>query len=213
MAENKNQDTQNTQNSGSATNFDGEQNSNAGFDENNQSFGGQSGGTGTSARQAKDENFSASGASSSENTPIESVKDTAKGVLDQVKETAGQKLEEQKTTLASGLTSVAESLKQVGGTLRESDEENPITGFTAKYGDSLANQIEQVGSYFERKGVREVYGDVENFARRNPAIFIGAAFGLGILAARFLKSGPNRNLTQGAGQTFEAEAQTASNPF
>jgi ElaB/YqjD/DUF883 family membrane-anchored ribosome-binding protein len=146
------------------------------------------------------------------------VKDTAKGVLSQAKETAGQayglaaekattKLEEQKTTLAGGLTSVADSLKQVGGTLRESGEENPIAEFTAKYGDTLATQIEKIGGYFEQKDVREMVRDVESFARRNPAVFIGAAFGLGLLAARFLKSSP-KQLTAAAGQSFGASQST-----
>ena len=30
--------------------------------------------------------------------------------------------------------------------------------------------------------------EVEAFARRNPPLFLGAAFGLGVLAVRFLKS-------------------------
>jgi hypothetical protein len=86
------------------------------------------------------------------------------------------------------LTSVADSLKQVGGSLREADDETGITELTAKYGESLANQIEQISNYFERKDVREMMRDVEGFARRNPALFIGGAFTLGLLAARFLKS-------------------------
>jgi len=38
---------------------------------------------------------------------------------------------------------------------------------------------------------------VEGYARRNPAVFVGAAFALGFLAARFLKtSSPNQALMQ-----------------
>jgi len=33
---------------------------------------------------------------------------------------------------------------------------------------------------------------VQQFARRQPAVFFGAAFGLGLLAARFMKSSPGR---------------------
>jgi ElaB/YqjD/DUF883 family membrane-anchored ribosome-binding protein len=212
MANEQNQNTQNTQNSGSTGNFGGEQNSTADFGQN---FG--TGGSGTSTKTAKDE--------SSTTSAVETAKDTAKGVLDQAKETAGQayelaadkaatKLEDHKTTLAGGLTSVADSLKQAGESLRGGGEENPITELTAKYGDSLANQIEQIGSYFDRTDVRALVRDVEGFARRNPAIFIGAAFGLGFLAARFLKSSP-KQLTSGAGQTFSAsggESQSSANP-
>lgn len=221
MANEQNQNTENTQNSGSTQNssstgnFGGGQNatSNSG---QNQNFGGG----GASAKQAKDESSSTPGTTSG--NAVETVKDTAKGIFDQAKDTAGQayglatekaatKLDEQKTTLAGGLTSVADGLKQVGETLRDTGEENPITEFTAKYGDSLANQIEQIGSYFEQKDVREMVRDIEGFARRNPAVFIGAAFGLGFLAARFLKSSSPKQSTKGAGKSFSA-SNTASNP-
>jgi hypothetical protein len=36
--------------------------------------------------------------------------------------------------------------------------------------------------------VGELIGDVEQFARRSPALFLGGAFALGVLAARFVKS-------------------------
>lgn len=213
-----NEQNQNTQNTNSAAGFgdDKNNNTNAG-----QSFG--SGNTGASAKAAKEENTSDFGSGqSSVNNTVEAVKDTAKGLFDQAKDTAGQayglatekattKLEEQKTTLAGGLTSVADGIKQVGETLRDNGEENPITEFTAKYGDSLAKQIENIGSYFENKDVREMVSDVESFARRNPVVFIGAAFGLGFLAARFLKSSSPKHLTQGAGKSLSA-AQSATNP-
>jgi ElaB/YqjD/DUF883 family membrane-anchored ribosome-binding protein len=211
-----NEQNQNTQDTNSNTDFGGEQNLNSGL--------GQSFGSGTSARQAKmDDTSSFGNQESSGNSPVETVKETAKSLFDQAKGSAGQayglatekattKLEEQKTNLAGGLTSVADSLKQVGETLRDTDEQNPITEFTAKYGDTLAEQIEKVGSYFENKDVREMVRDVESFARRNPAVFIGAAFGLGLLAARFLKSSSPKQLTQGTGESFNNKTQTAVNP-
>lgn len=130
----------------------------------------------------------------------------ARGIYDQAKETAGQafgKVSEQATTqidtqkenLVRGLTSVADSIRQMGENLRGGEQQTPIAGFTAKYGDSLATQVEQVSNYLEKKDLREVVKDVETFARRNPAVFIGGAFALGIVAARFLKSGnPNQAL-------------------
>jgi ElaB/YqjD/DUF883 family membrane-anchored ribosome-binding protein len=147
------------------------------------------------------ENKSADRKEHSATSNTETVKDTAKGVYDQAKNTAGQAygvatkrateaIEEKKGDLAGGLTSVAESIKQVGENLRDADSQNQITETAAKYGDTLAQQIEKVSAYFEKKDVREMIGDAERFARRNPAIFIGAAFGIGLLAARFLKSSP-----------------------
>lgn len=142
----------------------------------------------------------------------DAIKDTAQGLIDKAKDTAGQaygiaaekaaeKLDEQKAVVTSGLASVADSLKQVGETLRDTDEQTGITEVTAKYGDRLAGQIEQISNYFEKNDLRGIVRDVEDFARKNPAVFIGGAFALGILAARFLKSStPSVGESQGAGR-------------
>lgn len=130
-----------------------------------------------------------------------------KEILKQAKETAGQAYEKvteqassqivtQKDNLARGLSSVADGIRQMGENLRGGGEQQtPIAGLTARYGDSLARQVEQVSNYLEKKDLRELVKDVEVFARRNPAVFIGGAFALGVAAARFLKSGnPNQAL-------------------
>jgi hypothetical protein len=116
------------------------------------------------------ENKSADRKEHSATSNTETVKDTAKGVYDQAKNTAGQAygvatkrateaIEEKKGDLAGGLTSVAESIKQVGENLRDADSQNQITETAAKYGDTLAQQIEKVSAYFEKKDVREMIGD------------------------------------------------------
>jgi ElaB/YqjD/DUF883 family membrane-anchored ribosome-binding protein len=151
----------------------------------------------------------------------DSIKDSAQGLIDKAKDTAGQayemaaekaaeKLDEQKAVVTSGLASVADSIKQVGETLRETDEQTGVTEITAKYGDRLAGQIEQISNYFEKNDLRGIVGDVEDFARKNPAVFIGGAFALGILAARFLKSStPSAAETQSA-PTAEGSGRSRS---
>lgn len=124
---------------------------------------------------------------------------TARSFIDQAKETAGQayeavtdkatrKLDEQKSTLTEGLTTVADSVRQVSGNLGSAETDSGLAGAAAKYTDTAARRLEDMAGYFENKSVREMARDLESFARRNPAIFLGAAFGLGLLAARFLKS-------------------------
>lgn len=112
----------------------------------------------------------------------------ASEALGQVKEKAAAKIDEQKTNLAQGLGSVAETIRQVGGNLREATGENEVASTAAKYGDSLANQVEQFSGYLEKHNISDLLREVEGFARRNPAYFIGGAFVLGLLGARFLKS-------------------------
>ena len=155
--------------------------------------------TGASAHRAKEKGPDGSSETEGAEGIGSVIKDSAQGLLDKAKDTAGQayematerataKLEEQKETLTSGLTSVAGSIKQVGESLREADEQTPITELTANYGERIAGGVEQLASYFQEKDLRAMAGDVEKFARKNPLVFIGGAFALGILAARFLKS-------------------------
>lgn len=124
----------------------------------------------------------------------------------QVTEKATEKINEQKGTLAQGLSSLAENLRQMDENLR-SDEKVPLAGATAKYGDTLANQVQQVADYLERKDVRAMMSDVEDFARRNPAIFIGGAFVAGLLVARFLKSSSSNT---GSGRYLSGKTETSS---
>ncbi|HXH70984.1 MAG TPA: hypothetical protein VNI60_11700 [Pyrinomonadaceae bacterium] len=126
---------------------------------------------------------------------LQQAKETAGQAYEKVTEQASSQIATQKDNLARGLSSVADGIRQMGENLRGGEQQTPIAGITAKYGDSLARQVEQVSGYLEKKDFRELFKDVEVFARRNPAVFIGGAFALGIAAARFLKSSnPNQAL-------------------
>jgi hypothetical protein len=128
---------------------------------------------------------------------------TARSLYDQAKETAGQayeavtdkaatKLDEQKSTLSGGLTTVADSVRQVSQNLGSSKTDSGLAEAAAKYTSTAAQKLEDVAGYFETRGVRDRARDLEGFARKNPAVFFGAAFGVGFLVARFLKSSTPR---------------------
>jgi hypothetical protein len=144
---------------------------------------------------------------------------TARSFIDQAKETAGQAyeavtekatstLDQRKTTLTSGLTTVADSVRQVSQNLGSSKTESGLAEAAAKYTDTAAQKLQDVAGYFENRNVRDMARDLEGFARRNPAIFFGAAFGLGILAARFFKSTPTRYNEAGSGREFPTSGGT-----
>jgi ElaB/YqjD/DUF883 family membrane-anchored ribosome-binding protein len=125
----------------------------------------------------------------------ESTSNVAGGAIDQVKEKATTKIDEQKATLAQGLGSVAQTIRQVGETVKGSEAPEGVANLTAQYSDTLARQVEQFSNYLEKNNVSDLLREVERFARRNPAYFIGGAFALGLLGARFLKSSnPNQSL-------------------
>lgn len=159
----------------------------------NQSHQSNQGSQGSQGNQGNQGSQSASGDTAAvAKETLNTVKETAGAVttqaVGQVKEKAGSMLEEQKTNLASGITSVADSIRQVGENLSQGDENNQIAALAGKYGDTLAGQVEKFSGYINDKEITELVRDVEQFARRNPLLFVGGALTLGILAARFLKS-------------------------
>ena len=144
---------------------------------------------------------------------------TARSFIDQAKETAGQAyeavtekatttLDQRKTTLTSGLTTVADSVRQVSQNLGSSKTDSGLAEAAAKYSDTAAQKLQDVAGYFETRNVRDMARDLEGFARRNPAMFFGAAFGLGILAARFFKSTPTRYNEAGTDRKFPTSGGT-----
>lgn len=120
--------------------------------------------------------------------------DTVREVTNQVKDSAGQmasqareqvaaRLAGQKDRAAEGLSSVAHVLRQSGQQLREQDQPN-ITA----YFDQAATQVDRFSSYLQQRDLGQLLDDGERFARHQPALFLGGAFVLGLLGARFLKS-------------------------
>lgn len=120
---------------------------------------------------------------------LEQVKSTAGSAYDSATHTATSKIDDQKVNLSIGLSSVADSVRRIGEGLQGGNE--PVEGVakvTAEYSDTVAKKLDQAANYFENKDLKQMYSDAESFARRNPAVLIGGAFVLGILAVRFLKS-------------------------
>lgn len=148
----------------------------------------------TSAKPAK-ENASTGNATDTAKGAVNQAKEAAGNAVEQAKDKAGSVLDEQKTNLASGVASVADSIRQVGENLGGSGENNQIAALAGKYGDNLAQQVERFSSYINEREIRELVTDVEKFARRNPIVFVGGAFVLGVFAARFLKSSGGRKRT------------------
>jgi len=120
------------------------------------------------------------------------VKDQAIQLKDKVAATATGKLEDQKTQAVSSIGNVADAIRQTGQQLRSNDQEA-----IAQYIDRAAEQIDQFTGYLRGRDMRQLVGDVESFARREPALFLGGAFVLGLFGARFLKSSGQASGAQG----------------
>ena len=170
-------------------------------------FADQSSGSGASVQPAKDNASSTeTGTRGNVTNKVKGLYQTAadsevgqaaKDALGKVKDNAATAIDDKKANLAQGLTSVSDTIRQFGDSVKSPDGEpaNKVAELTTQYTESLSQQVEKLSGYLERQDIRGLLKDLESFARRNPAIFLGGAFALGIVAARFLKSSnPNQAL-------------------
>jgi hypothetical protein len=111
-----------------------------------------------------------------------------KGIVNRVKDTATAQLTHQKDRGIDALGSVAQAIRSSTQQLRDENHDT-----IANYVDNAANQIETWSRQLKEKEINELLGDVQRLARRQPGVFISAAFALGIVGARFLKSSRPQN--------------------
>jgi hypothetical protein len=121
---------------------------------------------------------------------------TNTGIVGKVREQATAQLSSQKDKATDGLGSVAQAVRQTTQHLRDNQHET-----VAHYAEQAAEQIERFSQGLKNKDVGELMNDAQQLARRQPALFVGGAFALGLLGARFLKSSSpeNRNAYRGYG--------------
>ena len=94
--------------------------------------------------------------------------------------------EQVRTQLDTGKSRAATALRDVASSLHHPGELGEDT--VSRYIRTAGDQVQRAADYLENKDVREVVTDVEQFARRQPALFLGGAFMVGLFAARVLKS-------------------------
>lgn len=105
------------------------------------------------------------------------------GIVGKVRERAAAQLTTQKDRALDGLGGVADAVRKTTQSLREQQHET-----LAGYVDQAAEQIERLSRNLKQKDVGELVSDAQRLARRQPALFVGSAFAIGLLGARFFKS-------------------------
>jgi hypothetical protein len=113
----------------------------------------------------------------------EQAQQKASEIAGRVQEQATNQIASRKESAAQSLGGVAQAMRQTGQQLRDQDQVG-LTGYI----EQAADQVERFSSYLQNKELGDLVGDVERFARRQPALFLGGAFLAGLIGARFLKS-------------------------
>lgn len=83
---------------------------------------------------------------------------------------------------ANGIEQVTESIRRIS---LDMEGEQPAI---ANVASTAADQAERVAQYLRTTDAREILGTVENLARRQPLVFLGGAFVLGLAVSRFIKA-------------------------
>lgn len=118
---------------------------------------------------------------------LQQAKQTTNEVVSQVQQQANSQLTQQKDTIASQLSSVVNAVRQFDQSL--SNEGNgPIARFAGQYGQKAADGLDRFAQYLREQDPKQLFNDVQNFGRRQPALLIGGAFLLGFAGARIIKS-------------------------
>jgi hypothetical protein len=112
-----------------------------------------------------------------------SLGDRTRELTSQAQQKAGEQvrsgIDSGKRRAAGALAGVADSL------LHGSDE---TADGAARYIRQAGEQVQRAADWLEHADVNELTNRTEEFARRQPVAFIGGAFALGLIAARFIKS-------------------------
>lgn len=107
-------------------------------------------------------------------------------LLGGIQQRVTSRVDEQKNKAADGLGGIADVFRTAGNELRNENEA------LAQYVDMASDQLRRFAETIRQRGVAEMMDDVNMFARRNPAVFIGGAFLVGIGVARFMKASAQR---------------------
>lgn len=111
---------------------------------------------------------------------IEQARDVASKVKSKATELVMTRVSRRQEQSAMELTSLANVLREKGEELEDSILA-PLVG-------GAANQIDRASTYLEDASLKDVVGSTDKLARREPMLFLGGAFALGVLCARFLRS-------------------------
>ena len=119
-------------------------------------------------------------------------------LLGGLKQNVTSRVDEQKNRAADGLGGIANVFRSAGNELRSENEA------VAAYVDMASDQLRRFADQIRQKGVADMLDDVQSFARRRPALFIGGAFLVGVGIARFLKSSADRQAYETRESSFSS---------
>jgi hypothetical protein len=140
-------------------------------------------------------------------SPVGGAQERSSGIVNRVKESAAAQLTTQKNRGTDALGQVANAVRSSTQKLRE-ERHDTIAGYI----DTAADQIDTWSRRLREKDIGELMSDVQRLARRQPAVFIGSAFALGLVGSRFFKSSGKQNEYLDTGESRRTRYGGATEP-
>lgn len=128
-------------------------------------------------------------ASEAVKTQVESLAGQAKEVTSEAGEKVRASMNEQKAAGADYVSNIAGVIRRAAA---EFDNDIPQAG---QYIRKAAEQLDGVSDAIRQRNMSEIVSNVQDFARRQPTAFLGAAMLFGFAAVRFLKSSSSQGGT------------------
>jgi hypothetical protein len=161
-----------------------------------------SSGTGTTARNAAAGTASGSQQTrdrrAAGDTSARADESSTGGIAQTLRDSTYRSIDDQKTRASDTLGSLAGAVRGMTQPLRDGGQ-----GQIAEYANKAADGIERWASQLRQQDLEDAVRAVEQFARRQPAMFLGLAFGAGLIAARFLKSSSPEHAYRQYGSRFD----------
>ena len=126
---------------------------------------------------------SAGGMGGADQPAVEQIQGQAVRLVELGREQLNARLGAQKEAAAGTVATLATALREAGRQVREQDQ-----GQVAQYVDAAAGQVERLAEALRTQDVDQLVATVGDYARRQPAPFLAAAFALGFAGMRFFRS-------------------------
>ena len=149
-----------------------------------------------------------------EQSKVQTAKDEAMNQARSVAETAGEQTkqvvsdvaEEVKGQLGDQKAKIASTIREIGDELDQAAQNS--SGTVAGIAGQAADTTRQISSWIDTHDARDVLGEIEDFARQRPVVFVLGAAALGFLVGRVTRNAV-ASARDNSGQTIDLRQEAA----
>jgi ElaB/YqjD/DUF883 family membrane-anchored ribosome-binding protein len=123
----------------------------------------------------------------------ERVQDMTQQAKGKTRDQLRDQIDTRSTQAGEQVRSAAQAVRRASAQLGEEGKETP-----AKVVGQVADRAERLGTYLTEADGNRILRDVEQFARRQPWLFVGGSAVVGFFASRFMKASSSRRYEESA---------------